>query len=87
MVIDTPSLRCFFCGRRFSPDREAAEGKFICAWRVAVCLPCLARDGIPSRHPAIRQLTSRGLVLKPSKDGLVNWPEEGGTALPARCRA
>jgi hypothetical protein len=88
MVIDTPFLHCFFCGRRFSPDPEAKEGKFIRAWKVAVCLRCVVGnpEGLLANHPAIKQLAQRGIILKPSKDGLVSWPENGRRPAPAICR-
>jgi len=85
MVIDAPFLRCFFCGRRFSPDMEVREGQFIHTWKVAVCLGCLERnrDGLSASHPAIRQLAQRGIILKPSrKDEIVRWPENEGGPKP-----
>jgi hypothetical protein len=76
MVIETASLRCFFCGRRFSPDLEMREGQFLHAWKVAVCLHCVTgnREGLPIKHPAIRQLAQRGINLSPLGNGMVPWP-------------
>jgi hypothetical protein len=77
MVIDTPFLRCFFCGRRFPADMEALEGRFIPSWRVAVCDPCVTgnREGLPASHPAIKLLTQRGVRLDISPAKKVAWPE------------
>lgn len=77
MVIDTPFLHCFFCGRRFSPDLEARQGSFLHAWKVTVCIRCLDgnRQGLPASHPAVGQLARRGLFPKPAKNGIVSWPD------------
>ncbi|HEY2572979.1 MAG TPA: hypothetical protein VGH65_02885 [Verrucomicrobiaceae bacterium] len=78
MVIDASFFRCFFCGRRFSPDLEAKEGGFIHSWRVAACVRCMAgnREGLSADHPAIRQLVQRGIIQKPLEAN-VSWPDDG----------
>lgn len=77
MVIDTPFLHCFFCGRRFPPDLDVRAGNFIRAWKVAVCLRCLEgnRDGLSVDHPAVRHLAQRGVILDLHKEGTVPWPQ------------
>jgi len=83
MVIDASFFRCFFCGRRFSPDLEAKEGGFIHSWRVAACNRCMAgnRDGLSADHPAIRQLVQLGIIQKPSEPH-VSWPDENTGTKP-----
>jgi hypothetical protein len=81
MVIETASLRCFFCGRRFSPDLEMREGRFIHSWKVAVCLHCVTgnREGLSMKHPAIRKLAQLGINLRPAGNGIVPWPSSETT--------
>jgi len=84
MVIETPFLHCFFCGRRFPANQETSEGMFIHAWKVAVCPLCLLanREGLSAAHPAIRQLAARGIRVVPSGTGIVPWPSNRGSRPP-----
>jgi len=79
MVIDTPFLHCFCCGRRFRPDAE--EGRFIQAWKVPACLRCILGNslGLAADHPAIQRLARNGLVLRPN-GGFIPWPPEQNNA-------
>jgi hypothetical protein len=80
MVVETPFLHCFFCGRRFPANLEAREGMFIHAWKVAVCPVCLVgnRDGLSADHPAIKQLAERGIKVEATGTGIVPWPDNQG---------
>jgi len=84
MVLETPFLHCFFCGRRFPANPEAPEGMFIHAWKVAVCPLCLLanREGLSADHPAIRQLAQRGIRVVPSGTGIVPWPSNQAARPP-----
>jgi hypothetical protein len=92
MVIETPFLHCFFCGRRFAAVLEAMDRSFVPAWKVAVCVSCFSgnRTGLAADHPAIKKLAQQGLAVKATGDGIVPWPEERNhvsstsTALPRR---
>lgn len=81
MVIEQAFYRCFFCGSRFSADRDTKEGAFVHDWKVAVCLRCLAghRQGIPKEHPAMKQLAERGVVVQSDTEGMVPWPSHDAT--------
>ena len=84
MVVETPFLHCFFCGRRFPANLEAREGMFIHAWKVAVCPQCLVanRDGLSADHPAFRHLAERGIKVQATGTGIVPWPDKQGTRPP-----
>ena len=78
MVIDTPFFHCFCCGRRFRPESEAEEGRFIQAWKVPVCTRCIRGNslGLAVEHPAIQKLTKNGVVPGRSNGGFIPWPDE-----------
>jgi len=84
MVIETPFLHCFFCGRRFPANPEEREGRFIHAWKVTACPLCLLenREGLSAKHPAIRQLTKRGIRVEATGAGIVPWPSSRTTRPP-----
>jgi hypothetical protein len=77
MVIDTPFFHCFCCGRRFRPELEAAEGRFIQAWKVPACARCIRDNslGLSADHPAIQRLARNGIVLSPL-GGFIPWPDQ-----------
>ena len=79
MVIETPFFHCFFCGHRFEADLHARQGRFIRAWKVAVCPRCFGdnQTGPAADHPAIKKLTKQGLAIMATEEGIAPWPKEG----------
>ena len=78
MVIETPFFHCFCCGRRFRPELDANEGRFIKAWKVAFCSRCIRDNGmgLAAEHPAMKKLANNGVVLARSNGGFIPWPDE-----------
>jgi hypothetical protein len=78
MVIDTPFFHCFSCRRRFRPEPEAQEGRFIEVWKVPVCVRCISGNslGLAADHPAIQRLARNGVVLAKPIAGFIPWPPE-----------
>jgi hypothetical protein len=58
-------------------DWATYQGRFLHAWKVAVCLRCLATNpkGIAANHPAFLKLTAAGIPITPDVDGNVPWPD------------
>jgi hypothetical protein len=78
MVLETSNFRCYFCGSRFAADWAAYQGRFLHAWKVAVCVHCLANNpnGISQDHPALQPLAAAGIPIEPDPDGIVPWPDQ-----------
>jgi hypothetical protein len=78
MVIDTPFFHCFCCARRFRPETDAREGRFIKAWKVAFCARCIRDNslGLAAGHPAMQKLARNGVVLGKANGGFIPWPDE-----------